>query len=150
MQPSPIQLKDMSYIGFKVWARSLTEDEQASIDKFDFNDVMIGESIEFAALGDQDDPENYAVKLKITINNEEGKKAPYDVDVEVAGFFSISKKTPIADREDFIVVNGCAILYGAIRDLVLNLTSRSGNGSLLLPTVNFLDHRKRNKESKSQ
>lgn len=150
MQPSPIQLEDMSYIGFKVWARSLTEDEQASIEKFDFNDVMIGESIEFAALGDQDDPESYAVKLKIAINNEEGKKARYDVDVEVAGFFSISKKIPIADREDFIVVNGCAILYGAIRDLVLNLTSRSGNGPLLLPTVNFLDHRKRNKESKSQ
>lgn len=150
MQPSPIQLKDMSYIGFKVWARSLTEDEQASIDKFDFNDVMIGESINFTALGDQDDPESYAVKLRITINNEEGKNAPYDVDVEVAGFFSISKKVPIADREDFIVVNGCAILYGAIRDLVLNLTSRSGNGSLLLPTVNFLDHRNRNKESKSQ
>lgn len=112
MQPSPIQLTELSYIGFKVWARSLTEDEQASIEKFDFNDVMIGESIEFATLGDQDDPESYAVKLKITINNEEGRKAPYDVDVdvEVAGFFVINKIIPMADREDFIVVNGCAVL----------------------------------------
>lgn len=150
MQPSPIQLKDMSYIGFKVWARSLTEAEQESIGTFDFNDVMIGESIEYASIGNQDDPESYAVKLKITISNEEGKKAPYDVDVEVAGLFSIDKKIPLSDREDFIVVNGCAILYGAIRDLILNLTTRSGNGALLLPTVNFLDHRKRNKESKGQ
>lgn len=141
MLPSPIQVKDITYLGFKVWARPLGEGEELD-DDFDFTDVIIGESVEVAVLGDKDDPEKYAVKLRIVIDNKEGKLAPYEIDVEVAGLFTVNRKTAIKDKEDLIVVNGCAVLYGSIRDLVLNLTTRSASGPLMLPTVNFLDKRK--------
>jgi len=146
MRPSPIQLKDLSYLGFKIWPRQLTEvaagAEHSTGLEFDFNDVMIGESIEVAAVGDTSEPTTFAVKLRLLIDNKEGKLAPYEVDVEVAGFFEVNMSIKPEERAEMADVNGCAVLYGAIRDLVLNLTSRGVNGPMLLPTVNFLDRRK--------
>ncbi|MDO9010192.1 MAG: protein-export chaperone SecB [Gallionella sp.] len=114
---------------------------------FDFDGVQITEGVDFSILDDnKDDPRQFALKFRIALENEIGKAAPYDVDIEVAGVFSIISDMPAADREDFVRVNGCAVLYGAIRDQVLTLTSRSARGALMLPTVNFLDYRRNVKE----
>ncbi|MQM29617.1 MAG: hypothetical protein CRU78_03325 [Candidatus Accumulibacter phosphatis] len=140
MQPSPIQLKNMSYLGIKVWPRYGAE--EASTDPFDFNGVIIGEGVEVAVLPEGAKDTIYAVRLHIKIANEEGAPAPYDLDIEVAGIFEISDKVTPDERENMITINGCAVLYSAIRDQVLTLTSRSSLGPLMLPTVNFLDHKK--------
>lgn len=141
MQPSPIQLKNLVYLGFRVWARTLSEDEQkANETPFDFNDVMIAEGVDVRPL-DGEQHTLFAVQLHIVIENKEGKLAPYDVDIEVAGLFEVNQSVPKEDRRELVDVNGCSVLYGAIRDLVLNLSSRSANGPLMLPTVNFLDRR---------
>lgn len=150
MQPSQIQLTDLAYLGIKVVARHSPEEEQGreAVD-FDFNGVEIGEGIDLSVLGDnKDDPKHFALKLHIAIDNKAGKIAPYDIDIEVAGIFSIQQNSniPVSEHENFIIVNGCAVLYGAIRDQVLTLTSRSARGPLMLPTVNFLDHLKKNKQ----
>lgn len=142
MQPSPIQLKDLTYTGFNVWHRTLNEEERQSAPLFDFDGVMIGEAIEVVDLTADDTP-SFAVKLRIVIANEEGKLAPYKLDIEVFGIFGVNTSVAREDRAELIEVNGCAILYGAIRDLVLNLTCRSINGAMILPTVNFLDRRKK-------
>lgn len=146
MLPSPIQLKDLSYLGFKVWPRQLSEEEASTKTtaglEFDFNDVMIGESVEISIIGESPEPNVFAVKLRVIIENTEGKLAPYEVDVEIAGIFEVNMSIKPEDRSEMADVNGCAVLYGSIRDLVLNLTSRAVNGPLLLPTVNFLDRRK--------
>lgn len=139
MQPSPIQLKDLNYIGFKVWARPLAKDEEEPGTSFNFDGVMIGESVDVAEI----DPTTFAIKLRIVIENKEGTVAPYDIDIEVAGLFEINEIIKLEDRKEMIEVNGCAVIYGAIRDIVLNLTSRSANGPLMMPTVNFLDRRKK-------
>lgn len=146
MQPSPIQLVDLRFIGSKVWARPIPDDEspETEIQAFDFDGVVIGESIEVVAMGDADDPREYAVRLRVFVENNEGKLAPYNIDVEAAGLFEVNSKVNKNERAELIEVNGCAVLYGAIRDLVLNLTSRSAAGMLMLPTVNFLDRKKQN------
>jgi len=142
MLPSPIQLRHMAYVGIKVWPRQLVEEESDG-QLFDFNEVMIGEGIEVTLLPAEAGKDTvYAVKLHIQIKNEEGKLAPYDIDIEVAGLFEIDDKVKPEDREDMITINGCAVLYSAIRDQVLTLTSRSANGQLMLPTVNFIDRKK--------
>lgn len=142
MQPSPIQLTDLRFIGVKIWARSIGEEDSATEGEFDFDGVIIGESIEVAPIGEETNPTAFAVKLRIVIENKEGKFAPYDVDIEAAGLFEVHGEVIADKREDLVVVNGCAMIYGAIRELVLNVTSRGANGSLVLPTVNFLDHKK--------
>ena len=139
MQPSPIQLTGMQYLGIKVLTREFSEDGSESALDFDFMGVTIGERIGIAVLGDTDDPRIFAIRLHITIANEEGKIAPYDVDVEVAGSFSISDNVPKENRQELVLVNGCSILYSAIRDQVMTLSARCHHGAMILPTVNFLD-----------
>lgn len=142
MQPSQLQLLDLVYLGIKITTRAPAEGEVDNL-PFDFNGVQITEGVDLSILDEKkDDPKQFALKFRIALENEKGKFAPYDVDIEVAGVFSIISNMPVADREDFVRVNGCAVLYGAIRDQVLTLTSRSARGPLMLPTVNFLDYRR--------
>lgn len=146
MRPSQLQLLNIVYLSIKITTRQSIEGENADL-PFDFDGVQITEGADFSILDDnKDDPRQFALKFRIALENEIGKAAPYDVDIEVAGVFSIISDMPAADREDFVRVNGCAVLYGAIRDQVLTLTSRSARGALMLPTVNFLDYRRNVKE----
>lgn len=146
MQPSQLQLSELVYLGIKIATRQPAEGEDVS-PPFDFNGVHIAEGVDLSILDEnKDDPRQFALKFRIVLENEIGKVAPYNVDIEIAGVFSIISDMPVADREDFVRVNGCAVLYGAIRDQVLTLTSRSARGPLMLPTVNFLDYRRNVKE----
>ena len=139
MQPSPIQLKYMQYLGIKVLTREFTATKGESAQDFNFEGVTIGERVGIVVMGDKEDPRMFAIRLHITIANEEGKTAPYDVDVEVAGSFSISDKIPKENREELVLVNGCSMLYSAIRDQIMTLSARFHHGVMILPTVNFLD-----------
>jgi len=146
MQPSQIQLKEMVYLGIKVWPQPLDGTEEPTTTPFDFNGVVIGERIETQTFGDEADPLLYGVKLRIAIENAEGKIAPYTLDIEVAGYFEVSNKIQKENREEMVIVNGCAVLYSAIRDQVMTLSARSSQGTLILPTVNFLDRVKKKTE----
>jgi preprotein translocase subunit SecB len=152
MQPSPIQLKEMVYLGIKVWPQQLdenetpleqAEDQTSKPVPFDFNGVVIGERIETKIFGDENDPTLYGVKLRIAIENKEGKIAPYTLEVEVAGFFEIIGNIPIEERENMIIANGSAVLYSGIRDQVMTISARCSQGIFILPTVNFLDRIKK-------
>lgn len=152
MLPSPLQLKELTFLGINITPRQMGENETHSGQPFTFDDVMIGEHIEVALIGEQpetDDQRLFAVKLRIIIANEEGKPAPYSIDMEVVGLFEVSDKIQKENREEMALINGCAVLYSAIRDQVHTYTSRSIYGSLILPTVNFLD-RKKPKEHSNQ
>jgi len=149
MQPSPIQLKVMQYLRIKVFAREFKADNGESVQDFDFLGVSIGERIGIAVMGDKENPTMFAVRLHITIDNEEGKVTPYDVDVEVVGSFAVSENIPKDNRENLVLVNGCSILYSAIRDQVMTLSARCHHGPMILPTVNFLDKVKKT-ESENQ
>ena len=142
MQPSPIQLKEMYFLGITVWPRLLEDDETDKQPEtpFDFNGVRIGESIAAHTFKDQNDQLSYGITLRITIKNESGKKSPYTIDVEASGLFEIiNKNIPDEKREEMAIVNGCAILYSAIREQVMTLSSRCVRGTFMLPTVNFHD-----------
>lgn len=149
MLPSAIQLQHMAYLGIKVLPRQ--DEIPIGETPFDFNGVMIGEGVEVVPVEDESaDHDVFAVKLRIQIENKEGKICPYDIDVEAAGYFVIDDKIPAEQREELVSVNGCAVLYGCIRDQVLTLTSRCSNGALMMPTVNFLDRRKKPAEKEPQ
>ncbi|WP_292993514.1 protein-export chaperone SecB [Nitrosomonas sp.] len=142
MQPSPIQLREMHYHGIMVRPRPFEEDENDKLTEtsFDFNGVNIGESIAMHTLKDKNDQLSYHVILRIAIKNESGKIAPYTIDVEASGLFEITNnKIPDEKHEEMAIVNGCAILYSAIREQVMTLSSRCIRGTFLLPTVNFQD-----------
>nr|WP_281719944.1 protein-export chaperone SecB [Nitrosomonas nitrosa] len=139
MLPSIIQLAEISFVGVKIWPQPHDNFKEQEDAPFDFNNVEIGEKSEIYVLDNKSDPSSYGVMLRIVIENKSGKIAPYDIDVCVTGHFKISKKVPKEQRENLITVNGCSMLYGAIREQVMTITSRSIHGTLVLPTVNFQD-----------
>jgi preprotein translocase subunit SecB len=51
------------------------------------------------------------------------------------GFFEVHKDYPKAKTEDLVRMNGGAVLYGAIRELVIGLTARSEYGPMEIPTI---------------
>lgn len=151
MQPSIIQLLDTRYLGIKMCPQPADKIGDQDVESFDFNGVSIGERISITPLADNGEqlPENseslfYLVTLRISIENKEGKIAPYDIDINLAGRFKISHTVQKEKQKDMVLVNGCSILYSTIRELVVTLSARSVYGILTLPTVNFQDHIQKN------
>lgn len=143
MQPSPIHLMEMYYLGISVvpqFPQNADEVPSPGFARgFDFNGVNIGETIKFNIFSTKNNELTYGVNLRIVISNNEGKIAPYAIDIEASGLFVISESVPKEKHEEMAIVNGCAILYSAIREQVMTITSRCYGGLFILPTVNFLD-----------
>lgn len=86
-----------------------------------------------------DEKRKWSVALKLTLKQIGELKPSYHVEIEAAGSFSVFEKWPDDKIEQLVHVNGSAILYSAIREMVCNLTSRGPWPMLCLPTVTFLD-----------
>jgi preprotein translocase subunit SecB len=142
MQPSTLQLEKFVFLKVSVSPILLPEytDTMGSASGFDFDGVKIGERFEVFPPKNGDD--RWGLNLSINVPNEdgEGKTCPYTIDVSAIGFFHYGRKDdPELDKRNMVVVNGLAILYATLREMVAQITARSIHGELLLPTVNFLD-----------
>jgi preprotein translocase subunit SecB len=79
--------------------------------------------------------------LEITLHQKSADKAApffYDVEIQVVGLVELVSEIP-GDKELLARVNGLGILYGAAREMVLNVTARSLHGPLSLPVLNFVE-----------
>lgn len=92
----------------------------------------------------------WQVILGVKFGNVEGKSSiPYKGKIEVKGAFEVAKSFPKEKTEDLVNMNGGAILYGAVRELVTLLSSRSQEGAFELPTLDarcFFDIAKHSKK----
>lgn len=141
MRPSPIQLRHVIYERVMVRPHAGEHAPDVRSVEFDFQGVNI-RAVIGAGLkqGQESDPRDFIIRLAVVIDNKEGKKAPYDIDIGIAGMFNVLPSLPIERREDLVTVNGASILYGVIREIVLSLTSRFSKGSITLPGMNFEDN----------
>jgi preprotein translocase subunit SecB len=83
------------------------------------------------------EPREWRVDLKVAFEPAVGQNGPYKGTVEVVGFFEILDGWPEKDCEALVTINGASLLYGAIREMVLMMSSRSSHGEFLLQTLNF-------------
>lgn len=75
-----------------------------------------------------------AVKLGVEIDSEIDEKSPFDLKVEILGFFKVDKNNFNIDYlEDWAARNAPLVLYPYIREQVYSLTSRAGFNGMLLP-----------------
>ena len=86
-------------------------------------------------------PHNWLVRL--TLRFEGNARAKYEGSIGLYGEFSTKESLKPEVAEDLINVNGPAILYSTAREVVLTVTSRSANGPWMLPSVTFIDRKKR-------
>lgn len=143
MNISPIQLKYYAISRLLILPRgevSLNPPNQA-LELFEWSGVNIQTNVEFG--WGEKPPENlrpFAQRLGLIINNETGTPAPYQVDIELIGYFELVGSVPAdLSAQDLAQVNAAAMLYSAMRELIFSSTIRFPQGPMILPGVNFLD-----------
>lgn len=87
-----------------------------------------------------ENPVDFIISLRLTVRNDDGKECPYLFDLEAVALIQLAQSVPAEKREELAEVNGLAITYGAMREMLVGLTSRMEYGALVLPGVNFQDH----------
>lgn len=84
-----------------------------------------------------EDPLDWMVGLTLTSPKDLPKWFPYKIELEAVGFVRVPADMHESLREDVVVRNGSALLYGAMRELVASLSGRANLPSYFLPTVSF-------------
>lgn len=158
MKPSPVQLMQLMFKHVKVEldpAHLPAEVPNPLTSVFTFDGVSLQSEV---GVGESDPHHErgtvFFVELRVVVDNEpnpdisEQKYAPYKVDVAVEGVVLIPKGAEkLADPEDLAAVNGASMLWSAVREQVLTITSRMRAGPVVLPSVHFHDLKKRNEVS---
>ena len=155
MKPSPVQLMQLMFKHVKVEldpAHLPAEVPNPLTSVFTFDGVSLQSEV---GIGESDPHHErgtvFFVELRVVVDNEpnpdiKGQKyAPYKVDVAVEGVVLLPKGAEkLGDAEDLAAVNGASILWSAVREQVLTITSRMRAGPVVLPSVHFHDLKKRN------
>ena len=137
MHSSPLQLEHYELAALQISPVDDFVDEgegrYPSFDNANFESVVdFGE----AQRGDEASDSLWGIKLRLRATPKEGRSFPYIFDLSIVGFLN-GAKLPDDKRQDLVLVNGTSLLYGALRDEILRLTSRMRHGALLLPTAHF-------------
>ncbi len=86
----------------------------------------------------REDPCQWQVKLTISTPPAIAHSLPYQVDLQVMGFFKVDPEFDEERRPKLVQANGAAILYSSAREFLLMVTGRGPWPALYLPTTNFL------------
>jgi preprotein translocase subunit SecB len=77
--------------------------------------------------------------LKLLPHPDSHKTPQYTGEIFVEGEFRIAEDVPADRQQVTVIANGAGILFGAIREMVLNVTSRGPWPPLMLKTLHFID-----------
>ena len=87
-----------------------------------------------------EDPRHFVFGLNLILENGEPNETvlPYNIDVRAVVYFKYRSDTHVGmERFRAVRATGYSILYGAIREMVSNLTARSSHGMWSLPAADF-------------
>jgi preprotein translocase subunit SecB len=136
MKTSPLQL-DESYVVEIV----LKESVKGSISNFHPSDIRVLAEPKY--LQSEENPLKWEVDLSVTFFGTAEKPLPYDGRLMFKGLFTISNAINEEAQKHIVAVNCPAMLYSSAREIVANLTGRGRFGRMLLPSITFIDERKR-------
>jgi preprotein translocase subunit SecB len=87
-----------------------------------------------------ENPRLWKVALSISCRPSEGTNfCPYLIDAELLGFFEVHQSVADSSIQDLVTCNGPAILFGALREIVVLITGRGPSPAFVLPSVTFVD-----------
>lgn len=142
MKPSKLQLDHYSLTSIHI--ESIECEDVDVVNGYpNFDHAKFSSSIEFEPSSNvkkdiDDGIERYTLELTLEAypKSEESPKFPARLKISAIGIFH-GPRIKKEDRDVTILVNGASLLYGAMRETVLSLTSRMPFGAILLPTVSF-------------
>ena len=144
MQLSPLQLLEYVLDGVSVVPVEGYEADPAFSPGLVFfpGKLAISADTGLALLDEKEKYSDFGVKLTLRVGPKEDAQAPYNVQVSVQGIVRMHLTQANGQAEERRVralVNGASLLYGAVREMVSTITSRSAHGPLLLPSLSFAD-----------
>lgn len=144
MQLSPLQLLEYVFDGVSVQpVEGYKIDPEVSPNLVFFpGKLSISAEVGIDLLAEEPKYSDYGVSLALKVGPKSDELAPYEVHVTVKGLLRMHLVQADGQGEERRVralVNGVSLLYGAVRDQVMTITSRSVHGPFLLPSVSFAD-----------
>jgi len=127
MNPSPLQLERHFFTKVLIEASSngkLGTANQVSCE------VEIGQALEEA--------KRFQVILRLKLSSTPDGEACYTGEIHVVGLFQVLEGWPAEKALSLVESNGPALLYGAARELLCNLTSRGPWPQVVLGSVSFI------------
>jgi len=116
--------------------------EGYSAQSFSFQDVPLFSEAKIGIRQDFDEevgPLEFVVNVTLaTVEpNEEHQhdQCPYDFDIEAQIWIEVASNIPVSERIGLVETNGTSLAIGVIREQIINLSSRSIFGPLIIPTL---------------
>ena len=125
---SPLQLKQHFFTSIQ-----LDTNENGSPDA----PIVVSTSIE----GGEDEENQHLLSVKLTVVLESDTENPcaYSGRLEIIGHFEVAESYDVNKNLNVMRVNAVSLLYGAVREMVMTITSRSAAGVLCIPTLSFIN-----------
>ncbi len=129
MIPSPLQLEQYFFTRIELHAHPEAHPEQET-----------GFAVDVNCARHEEDPRRWMITLTVVLKGEEDDSPPaYTGDFEIVGMFRVTDEYPEDNAPKLAHINGAAILYGTVREMVTNMTARGPFPPILLPTATFID-----------
>ncbi|NQJ67929.1 hypothetical protein HO543_06050 [Streptococcus suis] len=132
-------------------ARPVISLEKYIIEELNFKHDLIPEELESESefkidfqAGTTEDLKNGKVILTAKISDVKNHRR---IEAKLSGYFDINIKE---DIEEYLVVNGTAILFPYLRSVVSMITSLDSSDAIVIPTVNVLELINRQKEQEER
>ena len=127
MNPSPLQLERYFFSRIQLDAHA----DAGAQPGYDLEcSVEVGRA--------NDNPRRFQVKLKIGLHPPGKTAAQYTGEFEIVGFFQVAKTWPDDQVSRLVEANGPAVLFGALREMIANLTARGPWPQITLHSVTFV------------
>ena len=127
MNPSPLQLERYFFSKIQIDAHLDADPTVANVLDCE---VEIGRAVE--------NSRRFQVVMRLKLRTPEKKQTAYTGEVHAVGFFQVLDGWPEKERSRLVETNGAALLYGAIRETVCNLTGRGPWPAVTLSSMTFL------------
>jgi preprotein translocase subunit SecB len=133
MNPSVLQLEDLLFVRTRI---DIDPEFEGDAGDFSFE----GSKYRWESrIGHRDHkPLEYWVGVEYSLHSDAEKRCPYVIDMKAVGFLSVRESVSEDKRDALVYENGSALVFGAIREMIANITWRSLFGTLLLPTASFI------------
>jgi preprotein translocase subunit SecB len=105
------------------------------------------QQVGFSPVQGQPDHWNLQLQLKIG-SSDQNNPFCYEIEIYTVGVVALSGDIPAERRQSIAVINGLSLLYGACREMIMNITARSIFGPCSIPSVNFAQVLKEAQENK--
>ncbi|MBI5799977.1 MAG: protein-export chaperone SecB [Verrucomicrobia bacterium] len=127
MTPSPLQLERHFFSKVQIDAGPANKPGVANAL---LCELEIGQAVE--------DPKRFQVVLRLKLHSPPDNTASYTGEIHAVGLFKVVDGWPDNRIGELVEANGAAFLYGCIREMVLNVTSRGPWPAVTLGAVTFV------------